>query len=61
MKMEIVLAAIRHLMTSAGVFAVAGGWSEQTQWDEFSLALVAVIGFGWSVWRKLSRAQRESV
>ena len=60
MKMEIVLAALRHAMTSVGVFAVAGGWAEQTQWDEVSLAVVSLTGFGWSVWRKISRAHREA-
>ncbi len=58
MKVEIFLAAIRHAMTSAGVFVVAGGWAEQTQWDEVSLAIVSIVGFAWSVIRKVTRAQR---
>ncbi len=58
MKLEVFLAALRHLMTSAGVFVVAGGWAVDTQWDEFSLAIVSVAGFSWSVWRKYVRQQR---
>ncbi len=58
MTLEIFLAALRHAMTSAGVFVVAGGWAADTQWDEFSLAVVSVAGFAWSVYRKVARKQR---
>ena len=55
MTLEVFLAALRHLMTSAGVFVVAGGWAEASVWDEVSLAVVALLGFAWSVVRKLKR------
>ena len=58
MTFEIFSAALRHLMTSAGVFVVAGGWAVDTQWDEFSLAVVSVAGFAWSIWRKFARKKR---
>lgn len=56
---EVFLAGIRHLMTSAGVFVISGGWAEQSQWDEVSLAIISIIGFGWSVSRKWARSKRE--
>lgn len=58
MKIEIFLAALRHSMTSMGVFVVHGGWAEQSNWDEVSLAVVTMVGFGWSIWRKYHRTQR---
>ncbi len=58
MTLEIFLAALRHGMTSVGVFVVAGGWAAGTQWDEFSLAVVSVAGFAWSIWRKFARQAR---
>lgn len=56
---EVILAALRHFMTSAGMLAVSGGWTSESQWDELTLAVVAFVGFGWSVVRKWNRKQRE--
>ncbi len=61
MKMEIFLAALRHIMTGLGVFAVAGGYAEDTaQWQVFVSEAIGVVGFGWSAYRKWARDQKHS-
>ena len=58
MTFEVFLAALRHLMTAAGVYAVAGGWADDAAWQTFAGEIVGVVGFGWSVWRKYARVNR---
>ncbi len=59
MTKEIFLAALRHLMTGLGVFAVAGGYAEDAaQWQVFVSEAIGVVGFGWSAYRKWARDQR---
>lgn len=56
---EVILGAVRHLMTGLGVFAIAGGYAEDTEkWTVFASEFVGVLGFMWSVMRKYQRQQR---
>ncbi len=58
MTLELFLAALRHALTAAGVYVVAGGWADEATWIQFTAEVGGVIGFGWSVWRKYDRQQR---
>jgi len=58
LSMEIVLGAVRHLMTALGVFVVAGGWAEADGYQTFAAEFLGVLGFAWSVWRKVARKAR---
>lgn len=58
MKLELFLAALRHSMTAAGVYVTAGGYADAAGWEQFTAAVIGVVGFGWSAWRKYSRQQR---
>ena len=55
MTLELFLAALRHLMTAGGVYAVSGGWATEEAWVTFTAEIVGVVGFGWSAWRKYAR------
>lgn len=55
---EIFLAAVRHLMTAAGVYAVAGGFTDEQSFQVFTGEVLGVMGFGWSIWRKYARKAR---
>lgn len=59
MTLELFLAALRHAMTAAGVYAVAGGWATEEAWLTFTAEFVGVVGFAWSAWRKYARTLKE--
>lgn len=57
---ELVLATVRHAMTGLGVWAVAGGYAEDTaSWQVFTSEVIGVLGFAWSAFRKWKRDQRD--
>ncbi len=59
MTKEILLAALRHMMTGLGLFAVSGGYAEDSaQWQVFVSEFVGVLGFAWSAYRKWARDQK---
>ena len=55
MTLELILAALRHAMTAGGVFAVSNGWATDGSWETFTGAVLVVVGFFWSAYRKWAR------
>ncbi len=55
MYVEAALALARHGLTTAGSWFVIAGWATPTEIDTVAGAVVAVAGFGWSMWRKWKR------
>lgn len=55
MKMEAVLALVRHGLTTGGALLVSAGLSTDADIQTVAGAIVIVIGFGWSLWRKYER------
>ncbi len=58
LSLDIVLAAIRHAMTTAGVFVISAGLADADTWTGVTGAVITLVGFGWSAWRKVDRNQR---
>ena len=59
MKKEAVLAAVRHLLTAGGGLLVAQGVTEAAAMETAIGAVMTLVGFGWSLWRKYAREKRE--
>lgn len=55
MTLELFLAALRHAMTAGGVYAVSSGWATEESWTTLAGAVITIVGFGWSAWRKYAR------
>ncbi len=55
MTIELILAALRHIMTAGGFFVVSSGLSTETAWEAVTGAVLVLVGFGWSAWRKYAR------
>ncbi len=58
MKLEILLAVVRHMLTGLGGVLVAKGWADDSQISEAAGALCTLIGFGWSLWHKRQAARK---
>lgn len=58
LSLDVVLAAIRHAMTTVGVFVISAGFADADTWTGVSGAVIVIVGFGWSVLRKYQRQQR---
>jgi len=56
MTIELILAALRHTLTAAGVYVVAGGYATEEIWTVVIGAVLTLVGYGWSAWRKYDRA-----
>lgn len=55
--MENLLAAVRHTMTGIGGYMVSLGFvADAASWEPIVGAVVTLVGFGWSVARKMARA-----
>ncbi len=57
MKIELVLAALRHSLTAVGVGVIQTGYATETTWETLTGAILVVVGFGWSAYRKWAREQ----
>jgi len=55
MTIELILAALRHALTAAGVYVVAGGWATEEVWTVVIGAILTLVGYGWSAFRKYQR------
>jgi len=60
MKQEAILALIRHGLTVAGGALVTSGMSTESEITTVAGAVVGVIGFAWSLWRKYENKARAS-
>ncbi len=58
MTLELFLASLRHALTAAGVYVTAAGVTDADGWSQFTGAVLVIVGFGWSAWRKWNRQQR---
>jgi ABC-type nickel/cobalt efflux system permease component RcnA len=58
MTLEIFLASLRHGLTALGVYVTAWGVTDVEGWTAVSGAIITIVGFGWSVWRKYDRKAR---
>lgn len=60
MTAESILALIRHGLTTAGGALVASGMATTNEIATISGSIVAVLGFGWSLWRKYEDKPRRA-
>ncbi len=58
MTLEIFLASLRHMLTALGVYVTASGVTDAEGWTQLTGAVLVVVGFAWSVWRKYARQVR---
>ena len=58
LSLDLVLAALRHAMTTVGVFVISAGFADADTWTGISGAVITLVGFGWSALRKIQRQQR---
>ena len=58
MTIELILAAMRHALTAGGVFVVSSGLATETGWEAVTGAVLVLVGFAWSAWRKYARQPR---
>ena len=58
MTLELFLAALRHALTAGGVYVTAGGYADADGWSQFVGAVLVIVGFAWSSWRKYARNVR---
>jgi len=58
MPFETAMALLRHALTAGGGILVTAGLTTADGVDIAAGSVVALIGFGWSVWRKYSRQVR---
>jgi hypothetical protein len=56
--LDLILAALRHAMTTVGVFVISAGYADADTWIGVSGAVITLVGFGWSALRKIQRDQR---
>ena len=54
---EAVLGMVRHLLTFGGGALITGGIATQTEMDAGIGAVMALIGLGWSWYRKWKRSE----
>lgn len=55
MNKDTLLGLVRHVLTFAGGFAVAKGWTDTVGLETIVGGLVTVIGGVWSAWDKRQR------
>lgn len=60
MKIEALLALIRHGLTVAGGALVANGVASADDVSMFAGAVVTILGLGWSLYRKVTNAPRRA-
>ena len=58
MTLELFLASLRHSLTALGVYVTAAGVTDAEGWTQLTGAVLVVVGFGWSAWRKFARRAR---
>ena len=59
MPLETFLALLRHAMTAGGTYLTGAGLATTEAVDIAAGAVITVIGFGWSIYRKWER-QRDA-
>ena len=54
---EVLKGAVRHALTAFGLVAVNAGYASEDEVQAAVGALVTLVGFGWSVYRKWARVK----
>ena len=55
MPQETFLALLRHAMTAGGTYLTAAGLTTSGEIEIVAGAVITVVGFGWSIYRKWDR------
>ena len=55
MTLELTLAALRHGLTAGGVYVIQTGYASEATWEKLTGAVLVIVGFAWSAWRKYAR------